>query len=150
MTIAELLKQAQIATVTWRELIDNPFQSKAFVGKVGAEGFKVRRIIRYSNPLQPYIIGQVQPSPDGKSSRLQLQYQVSSWLLIMAALGNMVAIGIGIWYLVMRKSIAGPVPYFIGFGLLAAFFIGGVLAFWWEVGYCRRVLKQLLALESLV
>ena len=152
MTSAELLKQVQLATVTWQELIDNPFQTmldKAFVGKVGVEGFRVRRIIRYSNPLQPYIIGQVEPSFDGKRSSLQLKYQVSLFPLIVTLLSNIAVIGTGIWYFVIRKSIAGSTPYLIGLSLLVFLCIGGVAAFWSEVGYCRRMLKKLLTLEPL-
>ena len=152
MTVAELLKQVQLVTATWQKFIDNPSQTmldKSFVGKVGVDGFRVTRFIWYSNPLQPHIVGQVEPSFDGKNSSLQLKYQVPLFPLIATVLSNIAAISTGIWYFVIRKSIAGPTPYLIGFSLLFFLCIGGVIAFWSEVGYCRRMLKKLLTLEPL-
>ena len=147
----ELLKLMQLVTASPSEFIGFPMQTlldKTFMGEVGENSFDVRRIIRYSNPMQPRIIGGVEGAANDKNSRLRIRYQVPSWLLIIQTLSITTVVSLGVWHFVVNKVVAGAAPFLIGFGLLMLLFMGGVRAFWAEVRASRRALERLLNIEK--
>jgi Cytochrome oxidase complex assembly protein 1 len=123
--------------------------SKLFAGDVSSDGFKVVRLIYYSNGFQPVVIGRFDPGPHGTCVQVTMrlkQYASAFVALWLGMLALIVFVALFVVVFSSRRNGVGNWLEFVGFACA----IGGVaylmvaISFGAEARMARRLLEEAL------